>query len=163
MHAGAKEARLGARWDRKVVFGDLGARRDRSGISGNQRESSQISANQRKPTQTKTNQLAIWRVGWPRRKPAETSGNQRKSAGINRVKAETLHNAKGRIYKNLQRSKSDQTTTCRAAPPNSKCKMVCSSRCGEAMRWEYPVCSEIEFASLVVLRPYVSLIPWSSS
>ena len=27
--ARAKEARLGARWDRKVVFGDLGARWDR--------------------------------------------------------------------------------------------------------------------------------------
>ena len=32
--------------------------------------------------------------------PSETSGNQRKSAG---VKAETLHNAKGRIYRKLKR------------------------------------------------------------
>ena len=68
----------------------------------------------------------------------------------------------GRIYRNLKLSQSGRSTTCRAAPPNSKCKIVCVSRCGEAMRWEYPICPEIEFSSLVVLRPYVSLSTWLS-
>ena len=51
---------------------------------------------------------------------------------------------------------SGRSTTCRAAPPNSKCKIVCASRCGEAMLWEYPICPDIVFSTLVVVRPYVS-------
>ena len=32
---------------------------------------------------------------------------------------------------------------------------IYASGSGEAMRWEYPICPEIEFSTLVVLRPDV--------
>ena len=95
----------------------------------------------------------MWGEKKTSRAPAGLSGNQRKSSG---VKAEILHNAKGRIYRNLQRPQSGRSTTCRAAPPNSNCKIACAPGSGGAMRWEYPICPEMQFSTLVVVRPYVS-------
>ena len=38
----------------------------------------------------------------------------------------------------------------------SSCKIVCAPAGAEAMRWKYAICIQIQFSTLVVLRPYVS-------